>query len=129
MQENYARHYRELYRCHWWWRAREEFIVGHLQRLRAADGSTGDFGNILDVGCGDGLLLDRLRDFGEPEGIDAEVDGRRSQARVTRFEERIVVGMPGGDVELAIRPRFVLPGAAPGIPSMAPGRGDRKHQS
>ncbi len=46
-----------------------------------------------------------------PDLIDVELDGRRRRVRVTRAGERLVVQGPRGDVELAIRPRFELPGA------------------
>jgi propionyl-CoA carboxylase alpha chain len=47
-----------------------------------------------------------------PDAIDAEIEGRRAQARITRYGDRILVGGPRGDVELAIVPRFVVPGSA-----------------
>ena len=68
MEPGYAAYYRHLYEHHWWWRARERIIVSHLERLKPPGG----FGPILDVGCGDGLFFDRLRAFGEPEGIEGD---------------------------------------------------------
>jgi SAM-dependent methyltransferase len=62
----YGERYRDLYHQHWWWRARTEFIVDTLCRLRPPQG----WSNILDIGCGDGLFFDRLREFGEVEGIE-----------------------------------------------------------
>jgi len=47
-----------------------------------------------------------------PDAIDAEIDGRRAVARVTRHGDRILVGGPRGDVDLAVLPRFVVPGSA-----------------
>lgn len=70
MEAAYAERYRRLYEEHWWWRAREAMVLDLLERL----GAKGDLGHILDVGCGDGLFFDRLRDYGEPEGV--EVDAR-----------------------------------------------------
>jgi propionyl-CoA carboxylase alpha chain len=46
------------------------------------------------------------------DSIDLEVDGLRRRERMTKAGERIVVHCPRGDVELAIRPRFSLPGSA-----------------
>lgn len=43
--------------------------------------------------------------------IEIEIDGLRLDAEITRAERTILVGMPGGDVELDIRPRFSQPGA------------------
>ena len=45
-----------------------------------------------------------------PDGIDVEIDGRRSAARVTRSADRFVVQGARGDVELRLLPRFKLPG-------------------
>jgi SAM-dependent methyltransferase len=62
----YALNYRELYENHWWWRARERLILATLKKLRPQ----GDWGSILDVGCGQGLFFDRLTKFGEVEGVE-----------------------------------------------------------
>jgi len=64
----YARRYRELYERHWWWRAREEFVLETVRRHLPAGGSR----SILDVGCGDGLLFDRLAAFGEVQGVESD---------------------------------------------------------
>jgi 2-polyprenyl-3-methyl-5-hydroxy-6-metoxy-1,4-benzoquinol methylase len=66
LDPEYGRHYRELYEKHWWWRAREEILVDELQRLVPRSFPQ----SILDVGCGDGLFFDRLRQFGEVEGVE-----------------------------------------------------------
>jgi propionyl-CoA carboxylase alpha chain len=46
-----------------------------------------------------------------PGAVDVEIDGRRRRSRVTRAGDRIFVQTARGDVELALLPRFVLPGA------------------
>jgi len=66
LNPEYRERYRELFEKHWWWRARTEFIVETLRRLRPATG----WERILDIGCGDGLFFPRLREFGEVEGIE-----------------------------------------------------------
>ena len=66
MDPEYGRHYRELYEKHWWWRAREDALVGELRRRLPKSSSL----SILDVGCGDALFFDRLRQFGDVEGIE-----------------------------------------------------------
>lgn len=71
MDSRYARDYRTLYDRHWWWRAREALILEVLTRLRPE----GDWGRILDVGCGDGLFFERLSAFGEVEGIEMDPTG------------------------------------------------------
>jgi len=64
----YGENYSELYRRHWWWRARQRIV---LQVLRGIQPSSG-WGQILDVGCGDGLFFDRLLEFGNVEGIERD---------------------------------------------------------
>ncbi|MDE0883970.1 MAG: ATP-grasp domain-containing protein [Myxococcota bacterium] len=59
------------------------------------------------------------------EGIDVEIGGRRSYARVTRAGDRIIVLGPRGDLEFSIEPRFVLPGSdesAGGFVARMPGK-------
>jgi len=62
----YGNVYRELFEKHWWWRSRTEFIVEKIRRLRPATG----WKRILDIGCGDALFFDRLKEFGEVEGVE-----------------------------------------------------------
>ncbi|HSM08688.1 MAG TPA: class I SAM-dependent methyltransferase [Gemmatimonadota bacterium] len=70
MDPSYAAAYRELYERHWWWRAREAFL---LERLRAASGG-GVGRRILDVGCGDALFFDELAAFGTVRGVEPDAD-------------------------------------------------------
>ena len=65
MKRDYVRQYEQLYRAHWWWRAREELV---LDVLRALD--LPGHAEILDVGCGDGWLFGRLERFGSVRGIE-----------------------------------------------------------
>ncbi len=69
MDPSYGQRYRDLYRRHWWWRARETAILRELRRLRPDSG----WRRLLDVGCGDGLLFDRLAEFGEVEGVEPDL--------------------------------------------------------
>ena len=68
MDTEYRKHYRDLFLRHWWWRARTEYILRILRDLLPATKNAA----ILDVGCGEGLLFDRLSKFGEVEGIELE---------------------------------------------------------
>ena len=68
MREEYAQSYADLYRRHWWWRAREEYLLEVLRRRLPGDGSC----RILDVGCGAGLFFERLAEFGSVHGIEAD---------------------------------------------------------
>jgi len=66
VRADYAEHYRELYEHHWWWRARERFILDTLRAMQPPQG----WKRILDVGCGDGLFFDQLAQFGEVDGVE-----------------------------------------------------------
>jgi len=68
VEPEYAVRYRDLYRRHWWWRARERLILDVLRRLRPGAG----WSAILDVGCGDGLFFERLTEFGPVEGVEPD---------------------------------------------------------
>lgn len=60
-----------------------------------------------------------------PGAIDAEIEGRRMRARVTRAGDRLVVQGPRGDLELALKPLFEVPGAvavAGGFVAPMPGK-------
>ena len=94
MDAEYARHYRDLYQRHWWWRSREAFLLGWIRRLNRRDA----LGRILDVGCGDGLFFDRLAEFGEVEGIEPDASllsagsPHRGRITVAPFDERFRPG-------------------------------------
>jgi 2-polyprenyl-3-methyl-5-hydroxy-6-metoxy-1,4-benzoquinol methylase len=90
MDPRYGERYRELFEKHWWWRARTRFIVEQLRRLRPDRG----WRNILDIGCGDGLLFSELLKFGEVEGVEpfAELvnphNAYRSRIQICTFDEK-----------------------------------------
>ena len=67
MDPEYARRYRELYERHWWWRARERLVLETVRRYWRPGRRA-----ILDVGCGDGLLFDRLAEFGDAWGVESD---------------------------------------------------------
>ena len=46
-----------------------------------------------------------------PDGIDLEVDGRRSASRVTGTDDKVFVQVSRGTVGFDVIPRFVLPGS------------------
>ncbi len=85
MDEGYGARYAELYRAHWWWRAREELLDRLLRRLlgagrkgeaggagRESESLDAKSGDILDFGCGDGLLFPVLERYGTPYGIEPD---------------------------------------------------------
>lgn len=94
MDAAYATRYRELYDQHWWWRAREAWVLARLTESLAPQTA----GPILDVGCGDGLFFEALRRFGEPEGLEADAavvteHGRhRGQIHIGAFDESFEPG-------------------------------------
>lgn len=62
---------------HWWFVARRNLVLMALRRLRDSLPKSGFSGaaaalRILDVGCGTGGTLERLRPFGQVVGLDLE---------------------------------------------------------
>ncbi|MGH6690858.1 MAG: class I SAM-dependent methyltransferase [Gemmatimonadales bacterium] len=96
MKEAYASIYRELYRRHWWWRAREAVLVREIARNAPPQG----WGRILDVGCGDALFFDELSRFGEVWGVEGDPslvrdDGPyRHRIHVGKFDASLPTGSP-----------------------------------
>jgi SAM-dependent methyltransferase len=94
LDRDYGDRYRDLFETHWWWRARTEYIVETLRRLRPAAGWT----TILDIGCGDGLFFGRLKEFGEVEGIEPSAElvsldnADRNRIHICPFDERFTPG-------------------------------------
>jgi len=67
MDSDYASHYAELYRSHWWWRSRESLVLRTIAELVPAE----RWERALDVGCGDALFLPQLSRFAETaEGLE-----------------------------------------------------------
>src|SRR5688572_18724787 len=98
MKSEYARAYGELYRRHWWWRAREAMLLRELRRRSPGNGR----GRILDVGCGDGLCFDELQALGEVWGVEAAAslvasDGPyQTRIHVGRFDRSFEPAAPFG---------------------------------
>jgi SAM-dependent methyltransferase len=70
MDPRYGAEYARLYREHWWWRAREEYLTRLLDRLIGPHGA----GETFDFGCGDGLFFPILQRYGSerPRGQESE---------------------------------------------------------
>lgn len=89
MDTGYAAYYRKLYEGHWWWRSREEILVQLIKRITPPEG----WGQILDVGCGDGLFFPLLRQWGEVTGVEPDgsmvTDTHRAdgQIHVVEFDQ------------------------------------------
>ncbi|HEV8376960.1 MAG TPA: class I SAM-dependent methyltransferase [Candidatus Polarisedimenticolia bacterium] len=94
MDESYGRSYQILYENHWWWRSREAALLDVIQALKPPHG----FGRILDVGCGNGVFFDRLRPFGETEGVESSAElldpngKHRARIHVAPFDARFQPG-------------------------------------
>lgn len=67
MNRDYYLQMRRLEDKHWWFVARRNLICAALQRF----GKTAN-PLVLDMGCGTGGTLDRLREFARPVGLDLE---------------------------------------------------------
>ncbi len=70
MNPEYGARYAELHQSHWWWRAREAYLLGILDRTVG----TGAAVDILDFGCGNGLFFPALSRYGTPWGIETDTD-------------------------------------------------------
>jgi len=68
VRSDYSCNYRNLWERHWWWRAREHYLRGWIERIHRQRRCE----RILDVGCGDGLFFDVLSQYGEVEGIEPD---------------------------------------------------------
>lgn len=68
MDEGYALRYRRLWKRHWWWRARADWVLGWVERIAAGRRDL----SLLDAGCGDGLFFDDLARFGTVHGLEPD---------------------------------------------------------
>lgn len=67
MEAAYAERYRSLYERHFWWRARERLLVELLDESVFPRG-----GQVLDIGCGEGLFFNQLARYGRVHGIELD---------------------------------------------------------
>lgn len=74
MREDYAEAYDSLARRHWWWRARDRWVLEKLGELAPDDG----WNRILDVGCGGGRWFDDLEAYGHVEGVEPDPSAIRA---------------------------------------------------
>ncbi len=82
MDERYARAYAELYRRHWWWRARERFLMNTAHEELSPNVRH----RILDVGAGSGLFFQRLSELGDVWGVETDENLRTG---VPAIDDRI----------------------------------------
>jgi SAM-dependent methyltransferase len=100
----YGVRYRELFERHWWWRARERFVLDALRRHRPANG----WRRILDVGCGDGLFFDELARLDGVELVEGVEPARALVSPNGRHAERIHVVPFDASFDLGRRYSLVL---------------------
>lgn len=89
MDQTYSEQYLDLWRRHWWWRARHRFVLRHLEALaqsRARSGGRAEGLRILDVGCCGGVAFDDWAQFGELWGIEPD---ESLAAAVPRWSDRV----------------------------------------
>ncbi len=67
MNRDYYLQMRRLEDRHWWFVARRNLICAALKRFCTTENPL-----TLDMGCGTGGTLDRLREFAQPVGLDLE---------------------------------------------------------
>lgn len=66
MDLDFVHNYGSLVKSHWWWKSREEYVFSHLhEQIKNRETL-----NILEVGCGPGFMLPRLREFGPVTGLE-----------------------------------------------------------
>lgn len=85
MEATYTAAYSQLYREHWWWRVREQILLGKVHDVLAGSRDA----RILDIGCGAGLFFDTLAAFGHVEGIESDP---MAVAQSGRWRGRIHLG-------------------------------------
>ena len=66
MQENLYRELYDLESKHWWFVAKKKIVLSLMEKYINYDKSN----KILDAGCGSGLMLNDLREFGQVYGMD-----------------------------------------------------------
>jgi SAM-dependent methyltransferase len=71
MQESYSTIYVDLWRHHWWWRARHELVMHTIEQLLHGDDMPPER-NILDIGCAGGVTFDDLSRYGEVYGVEPD---------------------------------------------------------
>jgi len=87
MLPNYAQQYETLWKRHWWWQARRRLVAGYVGRLARQR----KLGEILDIGCGNGLFFDDLARYGQVHGIEPDAalvpsdSVHRSRIEITPF--------------------------------------------
>lgn len=67
MNKNYYAIFFEIQKKHWWFVAKKKIVLDHIQRFVLLRPGELD---ILDIGCGSGLMLNSLERIGRTSGMD-----------------------------------------------------------
>lgn len=78
MDEQYSRSYADTYSGHWWWEARQRNTLEYVSQISRLSATRP---RILDVGCGDGLMWDRIEGIGDVEGIEPDAGMIRTDSQ------------------------------------------------
>jgi 2-polyprenyl-3-methyl-5-hydroxy-6-metoxy-1,4-benzoquinol methylase len=62
----------ELQNNHWWFKVKKKIVINHISLFFAKKSKKNV--NVLDIGCGSGLMLKALKRFGKLYGMDASND-------------------------------------------------------
>lgn len=102
MNPEYGRRYATLYHNHYWWRARERVVTKQIEALVTSPPI-----DILDFGCGDGLLSPVLERFGKVRGVELDQtlldpNGRYRDRIATRPLAEVAQGKQRYDLIVAL---------------------------
>jgi SAM-dependent methyltransferase len=102
METFYQKEYAFIYSNHWWYQARERCILSVVQDLYKNKPL-----KILEIGCGPGQLLEKLREFGEVEGIEPAESVFQYDREISPMVRRISFphesrGLPPGHYDLIL---------------------------
>lgn len=71
MNKNYYAIFFEVQKKHWWFVAKKKIVLDHICRFVSM---RSDDVEILDIGCGSGLMLNALEQMGKTSGMDMSDD-------------------------------------------------------
>jgi SAM-dependent methyltransferase len=83
MESSYQKEYSFLYNNHWWYRSREYFILNIIETISQKKAK-----KILDVGCGPGILLSKLKNYHRIEGIEPKESSFNYEDEIDRLIHR-----------------------------------------
>ncbi|MDT8281865.1 MAG: methyltransferase domain-containing protein, partial [Gammaproteobacteria bacterium] len=66
MNTNMYRIFFEIQKKHWWFVSKKKIVLDTIDRYLKKDKDS----NVLDIGCGSGLMLNALEEIGHTYGMD-----------------------------------------------------------